>query len=204
MEIKRLNLGSLQTNCYLISSNNGAVVIDPADYSLEVENFLKENEDKERLILLTHAHFDHFGGALRLSRQTDTKIAIGELENSALSDGNVNLSLIFGNELEHFSADILLKDLQEFSVGDINFKVFHTPGHTIGSVCYLANDNLFSGDLLFRGSIGRTDFPGGDFSALKNSVRRLYAAFKDINIYSGHGEKTTLSYEKNNNPFIRG
>lgn len=204
MEIKCLPLGELQTNCYLLSSEKGAVVIDPADYSLEVENFLSENIHKQRLILITHAHFDHYGDALRLSKVTDTKIGIGALENFALSDGDVNLSKHFGNELEHFSADLLFEDNQEFSVGDINFKVLHTPGHTKGSVCYLCEDNLFSGDLLFRGSIGRTDFPGGSFESLKISVRRLYATFKDINIFSGHGEKTTLLYEKNNNPFIRG
>lgn len=204
MEIKCLSLGELQTNCYLLSSEKGAVVIDPAVYSLEVENFLRENIHKQRLILITHAHFDHYADALRLSKVTDTKIGIGALENSALSDGNVNLSSHFGNEFEHFSADLLFEDNQEFSVGDIDFKVLHTPGHTKGSICYLCEDNLFSGDLLFRGSIGRTDFPGGSFEELKKSVRRLYATFKDINIFSGHGEKTTLLYEKSNNPFIRG
>lgn len=204
MEIKCLNLGDLQTNCYLISGKEGAVVIDPADYSYEVENFLKQNARKERMILITHAHFDHYGDALRLSRETDTKIGIGEMENYALADGKFNLSAFFGSELEHFLAGTLFKDNDEFSVGDIDFKVFHTPGHTVGSVCYLVENNLFSGDLLFRGSIGRTDFPGGSFEELKNSVRRLYSLFGDINIYSGHGEKTTLLYEKNNNPFIRG
>lgn len=204
MEIKCLNLGELQTNCYLISNKDGAVVIDPADYSPEVESFLKDNNNKQRLILLTHAHFDHYGDALRLRKATGVKIGIGAKENFALSDGRYNLSAYFGDELKHFSADILFEDLQEFSVGDIDFKVFHTPGHTVGSVCYLTEDNLFSGDLLFNGSIGRTDFPGGNFSELKNSVRRLYSSFSNINVYSGHGEKTTLEYEKNNNPFIRG
>ncbi len=204
MEIKCLSLGELQTNCYLLSGKTGAVVIDPAGYSPEVEDFLKQNSDKEGLILLTHAHFDHYGDALRLRKETGIKIAIGELDNPALSDGQVNLSAFFGNELKHFSADILLKDNDEFSVGDIDFKVLHTPGHTVGSVCYLVGENLFSGDLLFSGSIGRTDFPGGSFKVLSKSVRRLYATFKDINIYSGHGTKTTLLHEKNNNPFIRG
>ncbi len=204
MEIKCLNLGDLQTNCYLVSGKEGAVVIDPADYSKEVENFLKENAHKDRMILITHAHFDHYGDALRLSKETNTKIGIGELENYALADGKINLSTFFGSEFEHFSADILFKENDEFSVGDIAFKVLHTPGHTVGSVCYLTEDSLFSGDLLFKGSIGRTDFPGGSFQELKKSVRRLYSLFSDINIYSGHGEKTTLLYEKNNNPFIRG
>jgi len=108
MEIKCISLGEIQTNCYLISTEKAAVVIDPGFVSRKVEEFLIENRDKERIILLTHAHFDHIGGALSLRNNTGVKIAIGEHENASLSDKNINLCNLFDADLEPFSADILL------------------------------------------------------------------------------------------------
>ncbi len=204
MEIKVLPLGDIQANCYLLSTEKAAVVIDPGVDSKNVTQFLNCNSHKERLILLTHAHFDHIGGAMSLRESTDTKIGIGEFDNSALSDTKVNLSDMFNAKSLPFSADLHFTDGQKFSVGDLNFEVLHTPGHTKGGVCYLAENVLFSGDILFCGSIGRTDFYGGDFTALKNSIRRLYALNGDTVVLSGHGEATTIENEKNFNPFIRG
>lgn len=204
MEIKCLPLGDIGTNCYLLSTEKAAVVIDPGFYSQETAKFFEENSGKEKMILLTHAHFDHIGDAVRLRNLFDAKIGIGVYDNDALADNSKNLASLFGVDLKPFSADITFSDLEEFSVGDICFKVLHTPGHTVGGVCYLTGDNLFSGDTLFNGSIGRTDFPGGDFAVLKNSVQRLYTLDGGTKVYSGHGNKTTVSYEKNYNPFIRG
>jgi glyoxylase-like metal-dependent hydrolase (beta-lactamase superfamily II) len=169
-----------------------------------VLSFLKNSSDKERLILLTHCHFDHIGDADRLRSATNTKIAIGEFDNNSLSDPNKNLCNLFGADLKPFSADITLIDGEIVSVGDIEIKVIHTPGHTLGGVCYLIDDILFSGDTLFSGSIGRTDFPDGDFAILKNSVNKLYQLPESTKVYSGHGEATTIDYEKKYNPFIRG
>ena len=202
MKINCLPLGDIQTNCYLISTEKAALVIDPGFISKAVEDFLSENCDKERLILLTHAHFDHIGGACDLRAKTETKIAIGEFENASLSDKNVNLCNLFGADIKPFSADITLKDNQDFSVGDIYIKVFHTPGHTAGGVSYLIDNYLFSGDTLFLESIGRTDFPQGDFSVLFASVKRLYQLDDNISVFAGHGDKTTIAHEKMYNPFV--
>lgn len=204
MEIKCLPLGDIGTNCYLLSTEKAAVVIDPGFYSIETAEFLEENSGKEKMILLTHAHFDHIGDAVRLRDLFGAKIGIGVYDNDALADNSKNLASLFGVDLKPFSADITFSDLKEFSVGDICFKVLHTPGHTVGGVCYLTGDNLFSGDTLFNGSIGRTDFPGGDFAVLKNSVQKLYKLSDETNVYSGHGGKTTVFNEKNYNPFVRG
>ena len=106
MKINCLPLGDIQTNCYLISTEKAALVIDPGFISKAVEDFLSENCDKERLILLTHAHFDHIGGACDLRAKTETKIAIGEFENASLSDKNVNLCNLFGADIKPFSAEI--------------------------------------------------------------------------------------------------
>lgn len=203
MEIKVLPLGDIQVNCYLISTENAALVIDPGFYSNSIEEFLKENSEKNRLILLTHSHFDHSGAAEKLRNNTGVKIAIGEKENEFLSNPSINLSSLFGMPQNPFSADILLKDEEIISVGDIDIKVIHTPGHTSGSVSYLIKNVLFSGDTLFNCSIGRTDFPTGDFGVLSASVKKLYMLDEDITVLSGHGEATSIAYEKSHNPFIR-
>ena len=203
MEIKVISLGHIAVNCYMISTDKAAIVIDPGFSSAVVENFLLENADKERLILLTHGHFDHIGGAADLRDVTDTDIAIGEKENFALSDMEYNLSDRFHAHLEPFSADILLKDGEEFLVGDIKLKTILTPGHTVGGVSYLIDDILFSGDTLFNLSIGRTDFPGGDGNVLLNSLKRLKYLDGDFKVYPGHGNPTTLSNEKVFNPYMR-
>ena len=203
MEIKVLPLGDIGVNCYLISGDNAAVVIDPGFYSETVLEFLNENVCKERLILLTHSHFDHIGGAAQLRDKTGVKIAIGELENEFLSDPSVNLSGLLGEPVKPFLADLLLKDGEEVTVGEFNFKVIHTPGHTSGSVSYLLGDILFSGDTLFNCSIGRTDFPTGDYFVLLASIKKLYELDGGIRVLSGHGEATTIEFEKMHNPFVR-
>lgn len=203
MEIKVLPLGDIQVNCYLVSTEKSALVVDPGFHSQKVEEFLKENSHKERMILLTHAHFDHIGGAEQLREKTGVNIAIGEKENAFLSDPSVNLSGLLSAPLKPFSADILLKDNETLNIGDLKIKVIHTPGHTSGSVSYLIDDVLFSGDTLFNSSIGRTDFPTGDFAVLSRSIKKLYELDGKITVLSGHGEETNLNYEIKYNPFVR-
>lgn len=204
MEIKVLPIGPIGANCYMIKGETGAVLIDTGDHNSILEEFLKENDDKERLILLTHSHFDHIGGALKLRKETGVKIAIGENEAAGLLDPNINLSSSFRINLEPFSADITFVDGEKFSVGDLNFSVIETPGHTSGGVCYLIEDCLFSGDTLFAGSIGRTDFPGGNINVLEKSLSKLMKLEDNVNVLSGHGEATTIGRERKSNPFIRG
>ncbi len=204
MEIKALKLGIIGENCYLLSTDKAAVVIDPGFPRQEITDFLNNNSQKERLILLTHAHFDHIGMAEELRRNTDTKIAIGVGDSASLLDLDANLARKFRIRFEPFSADITFKDGDEFSVGDIDFKVFETPGHTKGSVCYFTEDKLFSGDTLFFENIGRTDFEGGSFEEIEKSIKRLYTLGDNIEVYPGHGDKTTISHEKINNPYVRG
>ena len=181
-----------------------AVVIDPGYPSSEAVDFLKNAANKERLILLTHGHFHHIGFAGELSKLTNTKVAIGEMDANALTDNYINLSALFGAPINTFDADMLLADNDEVTVGDLTFKVMHTPGHTVGGVCYLCDGILFAGDTLFAGSIGRTDFPGGSFETLRNSIKRIYTLPDDTVLLSGHGGKTTVINEKRYNPFVRG
>ena len=203
MEIKTLPLGHIQTNCYMILTEKSAVVIDPGFDSQITEEFLQENSQKERMILLTHCHFDHIGGVYSLKENTGVQIVAGESERENISDNDVNLSSRFHAHLKNFDVDVLVSDGEVFNVGDLEFKVIFTPGHTTGGICFLCEDKLFSGDTLFYESIGRTDFPGGDFNVLQKSIKKLYELPENTVIYPGHGPKSTIGYEKKSNPFVR-
>lgn len=206
MEVKVLLKGHLATysNCYGLLTDKAAIVIDPGKYTLELAQFLKSNADKTCLILITHAHYDHIGGALQLRKETGVKIAIGKKEEFALSDRAFNLSGRFTPPIPAHNADYTIEDEEEFSVGDITVKAFETPGHTVGGMCYLIGDNLFSGDMLFYETIGRVDLPGGNINDMKESLDRIMWLFDDeIRVYSGHGEVTTIGHERKNNPYLR-
>lgn len=203
MEIKVVPLGHIQTNCYMIETEQAAVVIDPGFNSEITEEFLKQNSKKERAILLTHCHFDHIGGASALKKTTDTPIFTGENETENLVSPEINLSLRFHAKFDEVQVDKTLKDGEILKVGDLEFKTIFTPGHTTGGVAYLLGDILFSGDTLFLESIGRTDFPGGDFAVLENSIKKLYTLPEETAVLPGHGEQSSIGYEKKFNPYVR-
>lgn len=202
MEIRAIHLGLIKTNCYLISTDKAAAVIDPGFKTEITADFLKANGGKARMILITHAHFDHIGGAEALRDETGVEIGIGELDAPALRDTGLNLSDKFHAHIAPFSADRTFCDGEKFSVGDIDFEVILTPGHTVGGVSYLSGESLFSGDTLFAGAVGRTDMPGGSLKALKKSLKRLIALPEETKVYPGHGDFTTVGYEKENNMFV--
>ncbi len=201
MRVEKIELSYVSENCYLVLSDRGAIVIDPGCYDERIEKFLLDNSDKERMILLTHCHFDHIGGAETLRKKFNIKIGIGKLDNNGLSDADINLSNYFGFPVKPFSADKMFDDEETFAVGDMSVKVIHTPGHTKGSVCYLINGSLFSGDMLFKNSYGRTDFPTGSTTEI---VKSFYKIINELDgstaVFSGHGDDTTVAQEKSNNP----
>lgn len=201
--MKIIPLNIWMTNCYLIETEKAAIIIDPAFKRQKLVDFLKENEDKERLILITHGHFDHIGGAVNLREETDVKIGIGALDNPALSDDDLNCAASFNRSLTPFEADCLYNDGDVINVGDIELKVITTPGHTVGGVSYITENVVFTGDTLFKVSVGRTDFAGGDFDVLEKSIKKLYTLPDETIVYPGHGESTTIGFEKQNNPFVR-
>lgn len=203
MRVYRLILGEVETNSYLLENGDVSIVVDPAECVNEMVEFLNSAK-KDKLILLTHAHFDHIKGAAELRRQTGAKIAVYELDAPATSDGNINLSSYFGIYSEPFVADVALSDGEILTFGETKIKVLHTPGHTVGSACFLIDDILISGDTLFRSSVGRTDFPGGSLETIKSSLKRLVLLDENIKVYSGHGEATTIGKEKETNPFLKG
>ena len=196
MKISTLSIGSSPTNCYLLSTDKAAVVIDPGIKESRIDKFIEDNAEKERLIILTHAHFDHIGGAEELRQKYGVKILIGEKDNAALSDPIVNESVRFRVNINPFAADKTVVDGEKFSVGDINFTAFETPGHTVGSTCFYVDNILFTGDTLFCQGIGRSDFHGGNQNELFRSLKRIMSMFpENTSVLSGHGPATTIADE---------
>jgi len=200
-------VGPIQANCYIVGDENSGkgVVIDPGDEVDRILSRIKEHSLHVELILNTHGHFDHVGGNKKLKEATGAKIAIHP-DDAHYLDKLSQSAAVWGMSAEDSPPpDLLLSDGQILEVGGLKFKVLHTPGHSPGSVSFLIDDAqiVFTGDLIFAGSIGRTDFPGGDYNALIQSVRKkIFPIGDDYRILSGHGPATTVGHEKQYNPFF--
>ncbi|MBR5923378.1 MAG: MBL fold metallo-hydrolase [Clostridia bacterium] len=206
MEIKLLDSGYYiaSSNSYGILSDGAAVVVDCGRYNDSTAKFLNDNRDKARLILLTHAHFDHIGGAEKLREKTGAPIATGKTEAAHMCDPEYNLSERLRHKIGVFEPDYVISDEQTVTVGDLKIKAYETPGHTKGSMVYLVGDSLFSGDTLFKNSIGRTDLFSGNGDEMQASLERIMWLFgDDIKVYPGHNEATTIGEERMNNPYLR-
>ena len=204
MQIKTFYASQFPENCYAAIFNDGIFLVDPGEFTLELEKFVKENSIKIKYILLTHMHFDHIRGTSAVKKLCpDAKIVIHYLDAEGLSDANLSLAYLFGFEQEKITADVLCEDLDVLTLGLNEIKVIHTPGHTVGGVCYLVNDVIFCGDTIFEGSCGRTDFPGGSWQVLTESLKKLKDLDGDFILYPGHGNSTTLNSERLYNPYMR-
>ncbi len=195
-------VGQLQANCWLVWDDGGhAVLIDPGDEAARLLRALAQRDLTLSAILLTHAHFDHMMAAEALQQQTGAPLLVHEADAPALTDPTKSLTVWAGVDCV-LTADRLLKDGDTVTAGDLTFTVYHTPGHTPGSCCYGMNTWLFTGDTLFAGSIGRTDFPGGDIAAMRRSLCRLAALPDEWLVLPGHEGESTIGYEKQTNPYM--
>jgi hydroxyacylglutathione hydrolase len=205
MILEQFAVGPLETNCYhaICGSSNQSVLIDPGGVSESLVRSVRARELKA--ILLTHGHFDHIGGAGKIAELTGAPIMIHTLEASLLTDAGSNGSALFGTILPHIKADRLLNAGEIISFGEYTLKVLHTPGHTPGGVSFVTGDevSVFAGDVLFRLSVGRWDLPGGDYRTLMNILRTVFFPLPDTTVvYPGHGESTTIGFEKKHNQFM--
>ena len=199
MKIEVQQVGDLMTNCYIVWDENtkNAAVIDPGDDGAYLADRLKKNGLTLRCILLTHGHFDHIGGVEELAERC------GGSPKIYLSHKDLGLESVFHETIALDPGTVTdWKEGDAVTLDSITFKVLETPGHTPGSVCLMADDVIFSGDTLFQGSCGRTDFPGGSWKDMCASLKRLYELPGDYAVLSGHTGSTTLDRERKTNSFM--
>lgn len=195
MQIRNLHRAGWPSNCYLVTEGSDAVVIDPSAQVRELTDLLSQSGLTLRAILLTHGHFDHILSldALRDATGAPAYLHRGDADFPGDSAKSCYLTLI-GRDIRHRPAEVTLEGGEVLTFGALRFTVLHTPGHTGGCVCYRAGDALFTGDTLFAEGYGRTDLPGGDFSALRQSLAALAALRNEsLTIYPGHGGPSGLA-----------
>jgi hydroxyacylglutathione hydrolase len=203
--IKDLTVGPIMANCYIVGceETKAAAVIDPGDEADRILMVLAEAGLTVKAIINTHGHFDHVGANQRMKEVTGAELLIHSLDAPMLSQLSATAAS-WGMSSDNSPApDRMLADGDVVPVGNIVFTVIHTPGHTPGGISLHADNAVFVGDTLFAGSIGRTDFPGGDFGVLKASIQeKLFTLDDDVTVYPGHMGLTTIGREKRTNPFV--
>ncbi|MEE8553738.1 MAG: MBL fold metallo-hydrolase [Desulfobacterales bacterium] len=205
MIIKDLVVGPLMANCFIFGCNKTkeAVVIDPGGDADRILLSLADSELKVKYIINTHGHFDHVCGNGKMKDATGADILIHPLDAPMLGMLSSNAA-VFGISVENSPpCDQTIEEGETISFGNISLKVTHTPGHTPGGISLYTDGIVFVGDTLFAGSIGRTDFPGGDFDTLISSIKtKLFNMEDDMRVLSGHGPETSIGKEKRFNPFV--
>lgn len=205
MLLMRLVVGPLQVNCFIIADEKTreAVVIDPGDDAPDILRIVREKGLTVRYIVNTHGHFDHVGANREIKEATGAQILIHE-EDAAVMASAPQHSAVFGMTAKASPpADRYVRHGDVISAGEVALKVLHTPGHSPGGICLLEQGMVFTGDALFAGSIGRTDFPGGDLLTLLGSIRKnLMSLPDDTKVFSGHGPASTIGDEREENPFL--
>ena len=199
MIIKGMPVGTIQANCYIVSDENTreCFVIDPGEESNRIMKYLEDNDLTCKYILLTHGHFDHTGAVNAVHEQTNAPVCMHELE--VTRDPKEE-----GIRFTPPEGSLAIKEGSKIHINDLTMEVIETPGHSLGGVCFICENSIFTGDTLFRDSCGRMDLPGGEVEAMENSLRRLANLPGDYDVYPGHMEPTTLERERRFNFYMKG
>lgn len=205
MILKKLLVGPLASNCYIVGSEatKEGMIIDPADEAEKILRSVKESGLKISLIVLSHGHPDHVGALKEIKEATGAEVVIHTDDAESLQQSF--LGFLFGLSYPAPPPpDRLVKEGDSIDIGNLHFEVLHTPGHTPGGICLLGHGVLFSGDTLFNYGIGRYDLPGGNYNQLMDSLQTKLMALPDETIvYPGHGPETTIGTERRENPFLQ-
>lgn len=205
MIFHKLEVGVYGVNAYILGDEESkeAVVIDPGGNSDEISSLLRKEKLTLQAILLTHAHGDHIGGIMGLVKDWKAPVLVHEKDLYILQDADLNYSSRMPMNAVNFSDARVLKHGDLLKYGKLEIKVIHTPGHSPGGATFQVDNHLFTGDALFKGSIGRTDLEGGNHKQLINAIKEKLLALKnDYKVHPGHGPDTTLEEERINNPFL--
>ena len=199
-------LGQMQTNCYIVENTktNQAFVFDPGDQGERIMDTLKEDGMELAGVCLTHGHFDHILAAQAVKEKYNIPIYACRQEEEMLREPSINMTVHYGQGCS-IVPDVFLEDLDVIRLAGFSVQMIHTPGHTKGSCCYYLKDEgvLFSGDTVFYGSVGRTDFPGGSTAEIVRSLHKLVDSLpEETEVFPGHDASTTIGYEKRYNPFV--
>ncbi|MBI4844218.1 MAG: MBL fold metallo-hydrolase [Nitrospirae bacterium] len=204
MIIKKIIVGPLEENAYIVwdEKTKEAIAIDPGDEGDRIIEMIKSEGLDLKLIIYTHAHFDHVGASGDLKAATGARILLhkGDMETYGMAKEH---AAFWGFDVDDLpEPDGFLNEGDEVKAGGLSFKVMHTPGHSPGGICLYGEGIVITGDTIFQGSVGRTDFPGGSHDKLKDSFRKILALPDDTKVYSGHGPDTTIGREKRENFFV--
>jgi len=204
MKIDNIVVGALQANCFIVydEDSHDAIVVDPGDDAEKIIRLIEDRKLKVARIICTHGHFDHVGAVTGMKEKTGAAVMLhkGDLDIYMRADKQ---GALWGFQIEQPPApDMYIDEGDELAVGGFRLKVLHTPGHSPGGICLYGEGAILTGDTIFAGSVGRTDFPGGSAKELKRSFARIIALPPETRIFSGHGPSTTVKYEKKDNFFV--
>lgn len=203
MNIKTLPCGEYQTNCYIIEKDGKALIVDPGDDFSLISHTLENIDADPEAILLTHGHFDHIVSVDAIIQKYGIPVYIHPEDSHYFNLPEYNLSCFYYKEIIIEAKPVLLLD-NELQIDEFDIRIFETPGHTQGGVCFLIGNDLFSGDTIFHETVGRTDMINGKHKLLMKSVKRLLESLSEnVTIYPGHGQSTTVAHEIANNPFYK-
>lgn len=205
MIVNRLAVGPLEANCFVIGDGESkkGMIVDPGDEPDRLLDALRSNGLTLEYIVCTHAHFDHVGAVPDLKKETSAKVVIHRDEQEIYQAAR-DMASFWGYDIEPLpEPDLLVKEDDEIRLGTLVFKVLHTPGHSPGGMCLHGGGVVITGDTLFAGSVGRTDFHGGDMNKLKESFNRLMSLPAETEVLAGHGPNTTIGFERDHNYFSK-